>query len=318
MLVFWVGTPCKLTGMLSPEDGGTKFLRNIGIHPLVHIALQPRTSTVVSSRPWDPQAPRVTQISPFRHQSYWVSQLTPLLYHVQQCHLQDAVHVQNRPPCAPWQRKWGENFKETNKEVKNLKVTAVTVITFCDCLYRGLVACRNLKCPLHSVCFLKGRVWHPCGHALWGLTGWRSVLSSFDESNYRGVRHDRSSSLLRRFAVRILCCFSEPSCDLANFLLRGARCHVAILPCRKSWRPASELLWLLSVKYTKRKALSSKRLKKIGRWATGSGVGYRQGGGIKLGARASRNAVPHKRHYTLFVYTSGAGSWLLQKSHTRF
>jgi hypothetical protein len=44
MLVFWVVTPCGLLGGY-PEDGGSMFLRNVGIYLQVHTALQFRRPT---------------------------------------------------------------------------------------------------------------------------------------------------------------------------------------------------------------------------------------------------------------------------------
>jgi hypothetical protein len=43
ILVLWVVMLCGLVGRyLSPEDGGSMFLRNVGIYLQVHTALQPR------------------------------------------------------------------------------------------------------------------------------------------------------------------------------------------------------------------------------------------------------------------------------------
>jgi hypothetical protein len=64
MLVFLVVIPCKLAGrcerFFSPEDGGSVFLRNVGIYLQIHSAWQPRrpTSTLFRTTfPWFPELP---------------------------------------------------------------------------------------------------------------------------------------------------------------------------------------------------------------------------------------------------------------------
>jgi hypothetical protein len=53
MVVSWVVTPCGILGTYKrfgetycPEDGGSIFLRNVGIYIQVHTALQPRKTNI--------------------------------------------------------------------------------------------------------------------------------------------------------------------------------------------------------------------------------------------------------------------------------
>jgi hypothetical protein len=59
MLVLWAVNPCGLVGMYClqgwREDGGSMFLRNVGIYPQVQTVLQPRRTSSTSSPPWEYQ-----------------------------------------------------------------------------------------------------------------------------------------------------------------------------------------------------------------------------------------------------------------------
>jgi hypothetical protein len=54
----------RLTEM-SPEDGGSMFLRNVGNHLQDHTALQPRRSQQTSSPPLRPQNLRITGLADY-------------------------------------------------------------------------------------------------------------------------------------------------------------------------------------------------------------------------------------------------------------
>jgi hypothetical protein len=56
MAVFWVVAPCSLVvRAMSPDDGGSKYLRNIGKLLPDYTALQPRRQPSSYSPPWEPQ-----------------------------------------------------------------------------------------------------------------------------------------------------------------------------------------------------------------------------------------------------------------------